>query len=253
VKNLIKEYFTFNSREKRGLIILTSIIVILLLILLLQVKFITPSPPPIITGLEAQIASTENDSSDREEITTYHKYSEKKPSGKTWNSKSNTRNQDLITPRVSYRTEPRYEQQSSKSGTRNTKTIIELNSADSLSLVSLRGIGPAFATRIIKYRNLLGGFYKREQLLEVYGFTPEMLSIISDQINIDSEKVNKININKADFNALKTHPYIKYNNAKLILNYRNAHGNYNSIDDIKNIHVISDTTYNKLSSYITIQ
>ena len=50
---------------------------------------------------------------------------------------------------------------------------VELNSADSLELLGLKGIGPVFASRILKYRNLLGGFYSVSQLLEVYGFPEE--------------------------------------------------------------------------------
>src|SRR5665647_1059817 len=46
---------------------------------------------------------------------------------------------------------------------------LDLNSADSLHLLEIPGIGPVFASRIIRYRTLLGGYYAVDQLREVYG------------------------------------------------------------------------------------
>ncbi|MBL4735142.1 MAG: helix-hairpin-helix domain-containing protein, partial [Flavobacteriales bacterium] len=46
---------------------------------------------------------------------------------------------------------------------------IELNSASAGQLMDLKGIGPAFSNRIVKYRNWLGGFIRLDQLREVYG------------------------------------------------------------------------------------
>ena len=42
------------------------------------------------------------------------------------------------------------------------KILIEINSADSAELVKLKGIGLSYAKRIMKYRNLLGGYYQKE-------------------------------------------------------------------------------------------
>jgi len=63
------------------------------------------------------------------------------------------------------------------------KVLVDLNDADSVTLLTLYGIGPSFAKRIIKYRNLLGGFYSKNQLLEVYGFDQEKFDKIENKIN----------------------------------------------------------------------
>jgi len=44
-----------------------------------------------------------------------------------------------------------------------------LNHATKLDLIRVKGIGDYYATRIIKFRDKLGGYYSRNQLYEVYG------------------------------------------------------------------------------------
>lgn len=96
---------------------------------------------------------------------------------------------------------------------------IELNSADSMLLLEIKGVGPAFAKRIVKYRDLLGGFINKAQLKEIYGFTEEMYLNISPQIKVAGE-VAKININTDDFKKVNRHPYLSYEITKQIFNVR---------------------------------
>ncbi len=98
--------------------------------------------------------------------------------------------------------------------------MIELNSADSIKLESLKGIGPAFARRIIKYRAMLGGFVNKRQLLEVYGFTEEKYGVIENEIEVDPSLVHKINLNSDDFKTVNHHPYITYELTKKIFDAR---------------------------------
>ena len=80
---------------------------------------------------------------------------------------------------------------------------INLNTADSMALMTLRGIGAVYASRIIKYRNLLGGYYDKSQILEVYGITKETYSLFCDDIV-------KIPVNTASFKEILRHPYFDY-------------------------------------------
>ncbi|SMO74605.1 ComEA family DNA-binding protein [Solitalea koreensis] len=128
--------------------------------------------------------------------------------------------------------------------------IIELNASDSLALVGLPGIGPAFATRIIKYRNRLGGFYQKEQLMEVYGLDSMKYSSVENLIKVDASTINKVNINSAEFSDLKRFPYWSYKQINVLLNYRKQHGSFKTVDDLMTTGVIDKNTLVKLAPYL---
>jgi competence ComEA-like helix-hairpin-helix protein len=128
--------------------------------------------------------------------------------------------------------------------------LIDLNQADSSALEKLPGIGPKLSQRIISYREKLGGFYCIEQLHEVWGLQDSILEKISNKIEIQSKGLRKININLADFNQLKSHPYIGYKTASAILNYRNQHGMFQNIEEIQKIVLIDEKIYSKIVHYL---
>jgi DNA uptake protein ComE-like DNA-binding protein len=131
--------------------------------------------------------------------------------------------------------------------------VIELNSADSLDLQQLRGIGPSFSRRIIKYRDLLGGFYSREQLLEVYGMDSTKYLGIASQVNVDIEKIRKININKVSIKEMMKHPYIEFYVAKSIINYRNEKGAFTDITQIREAKLIYNELFLKIEPYLSVK
>ncbi|MEY2830221.1 MAG: hypothetical protein RIQ33_2079, partial [Bacteroidota bacterium] len=109
-------------------------------------------------------------------------------------------------------------------------STIEINTVDSAGLEALPLIGAKTAIRIIKYRNLIGGFISLNQLKEVWGFKDSMLLINEKRICIDGTKISKIKINSVSIDELKKHPYFKFNKAKILVSYREQHGKYNSLD-----------------------
>lgn len=131
--------------------------------------------------------------------------------------------------------------------------VVELNTADTTDLKELRGIGSVFAARIIKYRNLLGGFHHKEQLLEVYGMTEELYSKISEHIIVDSDILTTININTATLQQLNHHPYLNYYQAKAIIKYRDLGNTFNNVVDLKNITIIDNDTYEKIKPYLSVR
>ena len=128
--------------------------------------------------------------------------------------------------------------------------VIEINRADTLELDKIRGVGPAFARRIVKYRERLGGFYNKEQLFEVFGVDTPKFNEIKDQISIDLGSISKININTAEFDDLKRHPYLSFKQMNAIVNYRKQHGSYKSIDDLGKILIIKPETIQKIAPYL---
>ena len=127
---------------------------------------------------------------------------------------------------------------------------VELNTADSIDLIKLNGIGPKLAKRIVSYRNFLGGYYKVEQLHEVYGLKVETYNIIKNSISIDTAFIQKIDLNSIEFKSLNKHPYITYTNTKSILKYRKLMGRFKSKTELLQNHLVDSATYNKIKHYI---
>jgi len=128
--------------------------------------------------------------------------------------------------------------------------IIELNGADSAKLTEIRGIGPSFALRIIRYRGRLGGFYHKEQLKEIFGIDSVKYAEIKDQVSVNPAKMNRININTISFDQLRIFPYLGYKQVNAIIQYRMQHGNYASIADMKNIAILDQGILNKIEPYL---
>jgi competence ComEA-like helix-hairpin-helix protein len=131
--------------------------------------------------------------------------------------------------------------------------IIELNGADSAKLTELRGIGPSFALRIIRYRGRLGGFYHKEQLKEIFGIDSLVYAAIKDQVSVNPDKVKKININTVSFDQLRIFSYLGYKQVNAIIQYRVQHGNYNAIADLKNIAILDDKILRKIEPYLNFK
>lgn len=128
--------------------------------------------------------------------------------------------------------------------------VVEINTADSARLTMIRGIGPAFARRIVHYRQRVGGFYGKEQLKEVYGIDEEKYNQIKEGVAVDGKQIIKVNINTATFNELKRFPYLSYKQMDAIVAYRDEHGNYNTLTDLKNIAILNDGILRKIGPYL---
>ncbi len=133
------------------------------------------------------------------------------------------------------------------------RIMVELNTADSLTLLTLYGIGPSFAKRIIKYRNLLGGFYSKDQLLEIYGFDQERLDKIYAYCDVDPVGIKKLNINTIKTDELKKHPYLDYYTAKAIVDQRIILRKYTSLQQIKELPLIHEDLFNKIKNYLILE
>lgn len=130
------------------------------------------------------------------------------------------------------------------------RRLLDLNDCDSASLEALPGIGPVLSVRILKYRNLLGGFASIYQLKEVYGLTEETFDMISPRIFADSLAVSKIRINEADFKLLIRHPYFQRSEVSAILKYRELEGRITGIGVMVGNNLISQETAVKIGVYL---
>lgn len=99
---------------------------------------------------------------------------------------------------------------------------IDLNYADSLTLVSLPGIGKTLSARILKYRDLLGGFISTSQLLEVYGVKKDWFSKFEYCLVADPNAVRSIDFEQGTFKQILSHPYMNYEMTKEIFGLRRS-------------------------------
>jgi competence protein ComEA len=129
--------------------------------------------------------------------------------------------------------------------------VVEINSADTAAWNSLSGIGSAFAKRIVDYRNELGGFYSKEQIKEVYGISEELYNKILPQLQCNTSRIKKINLNSVLFQELQLHPYAKNGLALALLKYRKSVGNkISSVQELYLIEGINTTQLKKLEPYL---
>ena len=102
--------------------------------------------------------------------------------------------------------------------------IVDLNTADSLALVELPQIGPYTALRILEFRDKLGGYVDKEQLRDVKGMDSTRFATIEPYIIIGEAEPVRIDVNRDDFKTLVHHPYLNYEQVKLIVNQREKRG-----------------------------
>lgn len=128
---------------------------------------------------------------------------------------------------------------------------IELNSADSAALIKLSGIGPYYANGIIKYRNLLGGYYSKNQLMEVYNFKEETFAKIQSLVFVDTLHIKKIRLNFAEYKELLRHPYLNKEQVNELVKVREEEGALNNISELYSLKFFDAETIKKISPYIT--
>ncbi len=139
------------------------------------------------------------------------------------------------------------------SGEKHIKTspyfIIELNNADTTELKKLPGVGSVLALRIIKYRNLLGGFYSVQQLKEVYGISDSLFIKIKPYLKTDTALINRIQVNEADKYKLSRHPYVGEFTAGAILAYRKSCGKIKTFEELITNKIIAPSEKDKIKPY----
>jgi competence ComEA-like helix-hairpin-helix protein len=128
---------------------------------------------------------------------------------------------------------------------------IFINKADSIQWESLPGIGPALAHRIVAYREKLGGFVSVDQLTEVWNLPDSVFQKIKNRLKSD-DFYKKMDINSCGKTEFGRHPYFGFRLAKIIVNYREQHGLFQTLEDIQKIALIDKIQFERMRPYITI-
>ncbi|MCJ8163997.1 helix-hairpin-helix domain-containing protein [Pontibacter sp. E15-1] len=128
-----------------------------------------------------------------------------------------------------------------------------INTADTTQLKQIRGIGSKLSARIVKYRDGLGGFHQVAQLTEVYGLQPEIIDSLQKYTFVpDVYTPRQLHLNTATADELKAHPYISSNVARALVAYREQHGHYQQLEDIRKVKLVTAELFEKLRPYLQL-
>ncbi|MDX1327201.1 MAG: helix-hairpin-helix domain-containing protein [Arenibacter sp.] len=112
----------------------------------------------------------------------------------------------------------------------------DLNNATAADLKLVSGVGVVLSSRIVKFRDRLGGFVKEEQLAHVYGLEGEVIQRIWEHFTIENvPEIVKININEAPASELVGLVYFNYDLAYRIVAHRDKNGAFTSFDQLLSI------------------
>lgn len=133
-------------------------------------------------------------------------------------------------------------------------TSIDINKADSAEFEQLPAIGEKLSSRIVRYRERLGGFLHIGQIKEVYGISDSAFMVFSPYLKLEPGFVpRKIAINKADYDMLRKHPYADHLFIKLVLAYRKSHGPYTEKREMEKIIQVDRNLLDKIMPYLSFE
>lgn len=134
---------------------------------------------------------------------------------------------------------------------RELPAMLDINQADSLKWLDLPGIGPVFSGRIIRYRQVLGGFNSVSQVSEVFGMTRERFEQIEPFMTVTATELQQIRINFADLAQLRAHPYITPETARKIVQHRSENGSFASVEELLHLAVMDTLSFLRVKPYMT--
>jgi len=244
-----KDFFYFSRRERQGIIVL----IVLIAGVFLGKFLFTPKAP-----VSPEIDFTISKNNEKQEVIpananerkAYHPYvTNQKTSIASTKSHQPIEKRSYYPPPAESHTLPK-ENNYPALEKLAPGTVIEINTSDTLQLMKIPGIGAAFAKRIASYRNLIGGFYRLEQLQEVYGMYAELYDKITPYLQADTTKIIPIRANTASLDKLKSHPYINFYQAKAIIEMRKKKGKLENIQELQLLEEFTPEDMERIKPYL---
>lgn len=246
-----RDLLYFSTGEKRALIVLIGLILSTTAVLTLCSRQKEPAKDEISLLKAEHKKLTKGFSAKIPQITADSSYSEKQntlppspPKGKRRGDYTPHKSYpERYKHNTSYPILPKYEK----------GTLIELNNADTTSLKKVPGIGSTFANRIVKFRLLLGGFYSVEQLKEVYGMTEEKYADLKGWFTVKPARIKKLQVNKTPKDSLNRHPYLNYQQTRILIQLREQNGKLSGWNDLTLLEEFGDTDKTRLNHYLSFE
>jgi len=233
-----RDFFYFSKGERRALIVLTSLIAAAWLTLILTDK---KAEYPAIQNIPQTTTSPELPSPVSSDSAFSNSPVQK---AKAFIIKENPG----IPKKVTRRTSTYIQTEKYPAG-----TIIELNTADTTILKKIPGIGTTFSNRIVKYRNLLGGFYSVTQLGEVYGIDEDRYHALKDWFTVNPNFIQKRSLNTLSDDSLYRHPYLNRPQARAIIQQRKQKGKLSGWDNLTLLDEFANMDKDKMNFYFSFE
>jgi DNA uptake protein ComE-like DNA-binding protein len=129
---------------------------------------------------------------------------------------------------------------------------INLNTATESDLLAIKGLGAYYAKAILKYKNELGGYVRKSQLMEIFKMNCESYEKIIPHLQINPAEIRLLNINDATVEELNAHPYLNWSQANSIIKMRFQKNGFRSLHELKQSHLINEETFEKLLPYLSL-
>lgn len=126
---------------------------------------------------------------------------------------------------------------------------VDLNIATEEQLDAIPGIGKVFAANIIKYKEKLGGYADKKQLLEVWHYSDSLYEVTEKYFTVNTVYIHKINVNTKEKREM-LHPYISWDLINKIMVYHKTTGDIDTLEKLKKILQVDDATFEKIKPYI---
>ena len=231
VRQWAGDYLTYNRTEQRGIMVL-SMVLLGVIIFQAVIPAGTFQKPPDFSAFAADIGAFETAwkrAADSDSVAQLHRYMNYRNKGGKYHDGGLPL---LVNPRP--------------------VLTVDLNTADTFELQQLRGIGPAFARRIVNYRERLRGFYEPRQLLEVFGMDTARYALIEANLKVSRDSVHPVDLNTVTFKELLHHPYFPFAITKNIMIYRQKNKNFRTLDELRNIQGVNDSLFRRMVIYLRI-
>lgn len=161
---------------------------------------------------------------------------------------------DLIKDSAVYTNQPKVYSKEDKTQLVLTKARFNINTISKEQLIAIKGIGNYTADKILNFRNALGGYYNESQYQSIWKIDSIRIVILKANVFIDTNSIEKLNLNNVDYFQLVKHPYIKSNVANSIIKLRTQNGGaFHKVEDILRSKIIDQDLYKKLKPYLSIE
>ncbi len=240
-----RDFFYFSRGERRGLIVLLCLIALAGIIMLLK----SPSSDHEQSAHEDATSVRQVPAANTPAVQAAHQTTRPSRESISRARPATSRTRETTGERIKRLTDtrPRYP----RTQKLPVGSTLELNTADTTDLQKIPGIGPTFSKRIVKYRNLLGGYADVSQLAEVYGIDEEKYTALAPWFTVDPTRIQRLNVNRLPEDSLRRHPYIDYRQAKLIVRLRRQPNGLTGWHDLTLVEEFTDADRQRLKPYLS--